>query len=223
MIVGRRRKSVRLGIVENDALSLFALRALLCKEDSPFVVTWSVTTGKRAIELFTDPTIIPDALLLDVSLEDMPGTIVCKEIRRKSALFPILGITSFSLNTFANAMAVAGAQGLIGKTDVSKIVESLSLLLMGKTMTHNFPDKTVCFDSVEVAHRRLSLEVKNTTSLSSRERETVELCFKGYNLREVAEILNISVETVKTYLKRAERRTGTANKDQLLGIWRRWY
>lgn len=56
--------------------------------------------------------------------------------------------------------------------------------------------------------------------LTSREYETARLAAVGYDNREIAEKLFVSVNTVKTHLKTAYRKTGTASRPALKKLLR---
>lgn len=215
------RVSLNIGLVDNDAITLQSLAMLLQRMMPQMRISWTASTGRRAIEAGIDPVLKTDVMLLDMSLEDMSGVAVCREIRRRSSEFPILGMTSFSLNSYAESLFQAGAQGIVGKIDVAEICKAMLQVASGQVLQYESSHRAVIFETAQVAHSRLSRAAVNgeVATLSSRERQTVELCSKGLSLSEVAQEMNVSVETVKTNLKRAERRTGTTSKDQLLALW----
>ena len=50
--------------------------------------------------------------------------------------------------------------------------------------------------------QRTGMEAGNSEDLSPREREVLELLARGYLYKEIANVLQISVQTVNTYIRR---------------------
>ena len=105
-----RGKHIRIGIVDNDALVLGALQYVMrtCLPQSE--VIWRETDGNRAVSLCSTPATTPDALIVDASLEGMTGSEVCRCIRANDAEIVLVGVTSFILARFHDAMLDGGAQ-----------------------------------------------------------------------------------------------------------------
>ena len=108
---------LKLGIVDNDELTIGALTAYLRRHEPVIRIAWTVTAGRKAIELCLNEKKRPDVLLADMSLSDMEGVEVVRRIRLRTPLMPILAITSFPMEVYAPSVSNAGAQGIIAKRD----------------------------------------------------------------------------------------------------------
>ena len=75
-------------------------------------------------------------------------------------------------------------------------------------------DMAVCILST-IMPRELKL-------LSKRERETLNLLAQGYDTKEIATQLDVSVSTVHTHLKRAREKTGSRNLESLAAFAARY-
>ena len=64
---------IRLAIVDNDDFVLMGLAAFLSRHLPNVRLAWKANTGTDALEYATDPANEADILLVDMSLEDMPG------------------------------------------------------------------------------------------------------------------------------------------------------
>ena len=76
----------------------------------------------------------------------------------------------------------------------------------------------VIVDAEDVLQRRLD-RIVETTGLTAREREILELWVTGHRLDYVAESLFISKNTVKTHLRHIYQKTQTGHKEELLVLF----
>ena len=90
----KEHSPIRIGIVDNDELTLAALSTYLEHRFGSGSVAWRCVLGGKAVRLCRDEKTRPDVLLLDMSLSDMDGVAVCRAIRGEGSM-PILAITSF--------------------------------------------------------------------------------------------------------------------------------
>ena len=67
-------------------------------------------------------------------MEGLQGPAICHRIRLMDRHLPILGITSFSINSYRSRLMEAGAQGLIGKEDSDQLAKAIERLCGGNVM-----------------------------------------------------------------------------------------
>lgn len=216
------KKRISLAIVDNDQIVLMGLVAIIRQRLPRVDVAWAVPTGHDAIERALDPLCTPDILLVDMSLEDMAGTAVCREIRMGNDIMPMLAITAFSLGRYARPAAHAGAQGIVGKADFDGVCDMITRLMDGMPADDYINGMTVVsFESVAAAHRRLHVPRGRTglTVLTERERQVVELYAQANKPSGIAKRLGISPGSVKTHLDRAQERLGLSSRTELVDIW----
>lgn len=217
---------LRLAVVDNDRITLVGLCSIITHSMPQVQVVWTETDGRKAIDKALDPLHAVDVLLVDMSLEDMPGTAVCRQIRaRATRPMAILAITAFSLNHYARAAAEAGAQGIVGKTDFRRLGDAVARVAAGGVFAEGLLDDTIRFDTVDAAERRLGPSGgRSEQALSGREREIVEWYAKSMKPAEIAKRLGIRVSTVTTALKRAQGKWGLHSRAELVNEWwkRQW-
>lgn len=135
----------------------------------------------------------PDVLLLDINLPDGNGIDLCRELKQ---LYPgvfILGLSTFNQASYIREMMDNGASGYVLKNASQKeLVEAIHLAAAGKTYLAFDTAKTLQADEL---HKR------DRIILGRREKEVLELIKNGFTNTEMAEQLNISVNTVDTYRK----------------------
>ena len=147
-------KHIRIGIVDNDALVLGALQYVVRTYLPQSEVIWKETDGNRAVSLCSAPATTPDALIVDASLEGMTGSEVCRRIRTNDTEIVLVGVTSFILDRFHDAMMDSGAQCLLPKDRPQDICQAVMALCECRIPN----DARFSTESADEGHRRLSEE-----------------------------------------------------------------
>ncbi|MBW3092559.1 response regulator transcription factor [Bifidobacterium sp. 82T10] len=230
---------IAVGVVDNDALTLGALRALLDHMDG-IGVTWTSDDGAHAIDLCRDPHSRPDVLLIDMSMEPLPGTEVCRRIRKAGLGVGLVCITSFTLRTYAAQAARAGAQAIVSKTDLPGMRNAILHAAHGKASLS--PVASVVFHDVDTTDSGAAIDVTNngtttgrigatspvatvadsvTTMPSTRELQIIRMLADGMETDAISQALSLSRYTIATYLKRACDKLGARNRANLIAICER--
>lgn len=209
--------ALTLGIVDNDAQALRAivasLRQLLPEASFPLVKT----KGAPVPELCADERVRPEIMLVDMSLEDMPGISLCAELSRRYSDMKLLAMTSYALDRYAARAAEAGAQGLTHKGDVRRMAQAIVAVRNAGVWNAECPGVT--FPTRAEAYAR-SRGAKPKV-LSVQESAVVEQCAQGLTDAEIAQALGLSVTTVHTYLNRAKDKLEARNRANLVALWLR--
>ncbi len=139
----------------------------------------------------------PDVAVIDLGLPGLNGLDVTKQIRRLLPATEVVVLTGdVSPDIFTLAFE-AGAKALILKAHATKhLVEAVTMAALHR------------FYLTPEAHQSLHQQKSSKTpprkavlvqSLTSREREAVQLLAEGKSNKEVAGLLGISVKTVETH------------------------
>lgn len=216
--------AIHLAIADNDEIVLRGLTAIIRQRLPQVRVGWVARSGHGAIERALDPLNRADILLLDMSLEDMPGTEACRRIREKNGMLPILAMTAFSLNQYAATVADAGAQGIVSKAEFNGLCHAITSVAAGGVLPAvTSGTRTVLFESAQCAHERLRVtDGPSLTLLTERERQVVELYAQANKPAVIALRLKITPGSVKTHLDRAQKRLGLSSRAELADLWWRW-
>lgn len=210
---------LRLAIVDNDAFALRGLGVGVTRSLPSVKVLWTARRGSVAVEHVRFDGVLPDIMLVDMSLEDTTGPEVCAEIRKLTAHTALLAITSFSLRRYADRVLEAGAQGIVAKDNIAGICAALQHIQARGALSVQLGARMYEFPSVHDAYERAHRSPSLTIPLTDRELQTVELCAKGNSLVETAAIMQVKVETVKTNLKRAEHKIGVSSRARAVAWW----
>ncbi|WP_165365268.1 response regulator transcription factor [Bifidobacterium pseudolongum] len=206
--------------MDNDALVLGALQYVVRTYLPQSEVIWKETDGNRAVSLCSTPATTPDALIVDASLEGMTGSEVCRRIRANDAEIVLVGVTSFILDRFHDAMMDSGAQCLLPKDRPQAICQAVMALCECR-----IPDDVrFSTESAAEAHRRLSEEQQvnpvRAVMLSPREEEVMTWIDLGKSSSWIAKRLNTSESTIKTYAQRIYTKLGVRTKVEAIIAWR---
>ena len=214
-----------LAIVDNDRTVLWALRNALRLIAPNLTILWTAESGSAAIARSRESCRCPDLLLLDMSLMDMRGPSVCREIRKTGARPAILAMTSFALMDYAEDAADAGAQGIISKQgEFGELHRAIDMILDAAIGVYSDAVPRVTFQSAEQSFDRVRNErPKGVGALSPRENEAVKLCVAGWSSERIATRMGISKSSVDTLMQRACRKTGAGNRVELAIQWYKAY
>ncbi|MBT1172894.1 response regulator transcription factor [Bifidobacterium sp. MA2] len=199
-----------LAIVDNDERSLESLQQLLTNRLPSARITWMATSGREALSLSSKNA--PSLLLLDMSLEGIQGPSVCRHIRKESSAFPILAMTSFSLNLYEAKVKSSGAQGLVSKNREDDLVQCITSILHDGAMPG--------FESRKIAHIRITSEKTHNPRLTLREEEIINLSAdEGLLDAEIADKLGVSEATVRKHMQHIMQKLGARTARQAVAIW----
>lgn len=158
------------------------------------------------LETLTQLGGMPDLYIIDYYL---PGCHCPDLIRQILELRPDgrIMVVSSSINPEDRNQAInAGAEIFINKgAEPSELLETVTLLLAGET--------TASFEPA-------SISPADKFNLTPRQLETLILISKGLSNKEVARILDVSPETVKSHLRDIFQRFGVANRMEAIDLAR---
>lgn len=192
--------TVRVALVEDDE-AVRASLAVLINGASGFTCVCACATAEEALDCI--PPAKPDVVLMDIHLPSMSG-IEC--VRRLKAALPatqVVMLTMYEDDRCVFDSLTAGASGyLLKRTPHAQILEAIrDVHHGGSPMTGSIARRVVR------AVRELRAAGPATAGcelahVSPREEEILALLTRGYRYKEIAEALALSVETVRTHLRR---------------------
>lgn len=209
-----RRATFSVGLVDNDAMSLKSLETIVHERLPRVRLLWAQTDGIEAVRLCRDTETRPDVVLMDMSMETLPGAVACRQIRRCDGTVKLLAITCYATKVFVESVVRAGAQGISTKNDENELVAATLAVADGGTYGEGR------FESAESAHARLSSQIgENDDVLSVRESEVMNLIAQGMLDEDIASQLGVGVATVRKHAQTASRKMGVHNRVQAMLAW----
>ena len=137
-------------------------------------------------------------MIMDLSMPKLGGISALKEIKRQFPEIKILVLTIHQSDQYVLETFEAGADGYClkdaGRNELRMAIDSV---LAGKTYLSPGISEQVMEGYIE---GRKKLKTKTTwDTITQREREVLKLLGEGYQNKEIAELLHISVKTVEKH------------------------
>ncbi|HZC03142.1 MAG TPA: response regulator transcription factor [Gammaproteobacteria bacterium] len=186
---------IRLLLVDNHQIVRIGL-ATLFRTVPHFLVVGEAGTVEEAVAQARQCA--PDVVLMDVRLPDGSGIEACRQIRSERPEARVLMLTSYSDEEAVIASIMAGAAGyLLKDTNAERLIEGIEAIARGGSLLDPAVTQTVLSlmqqPSTQVPGDPLS-------ELSEREREILPLIAEGKTNREIALMLSLSENSVKSYV-----------------------
>ncbi len=162
----------------------------------------------------------PDILLVDLTLEDIGGLELIKQIKETYGELPILVLSMHNEALYAERALRAGARGYVMKREgTDKLIHAIRTILRGEV-----------FVSDKMASRMLGKFVGGNPDtlrslqdrLSDRELEVFELIGQGLSTRQIAQRLFVSIKTVESHREHIKTKLNLNNATELVQHATQW-
>jgi DNA-binding NarL/FixJ family response regulator len=153
-------------------------------------------TAEEALKVI--PQLSPDVVLMDLHLPNMSGVDCTRRLKDLCPAVQILVLTVYEDNKRIFGALKAGASGyLLKRSDPADILLAIEDVKRGGA-----PMSSQIARRVVQSFREATREPLKGERLSQREEEILQQLCKGYSTKEIATHFSVSVNTVKTHLKR---------------------
>jgi DNA-binding NarL/FixJ family response regulator len=171
-------------------------------------VAGEAATGKQVLDLVGGNSF--DLLILDIALPDMSGVNVLSRVRELRPEIPVLVLSMHPEDEYGERMLKAGAAGYVCKESIpEELQDALHKVLEGEKYISQSLANKLATDYVG------GRETLPHEKLSPRELQVMMLIAQGRTVRQIAEDLDLSVNTVGTYRARLLEKTGLRNNAEI--------
>lgn len=196
----RVNKTIAVSLVEDDP----DVRTNLAKmiDGSPgFRCLAAYPDGMAALKDI--PGCRPDVVLMDINLPGMLGPDCVRQLKALAPSLPVLMLTMYDDSEQVFKSLMAGATGyLLKRTPKDKLLEAIREITSGGApMSRQIARRVVqFFQEIKEAPKEIQRapEIRN---LTEREGQVLAALAKGHSYKEIADLLNISFETVRTHMR----------------------
>ncbi len=156
----------------------------------------------------------PDMIIADITLKDTSGLELLKYLNDHNEEIPVLVLSMHDENIYAERALRSGARGYVMKQEMTgNVVNAIRQLLGGGIyVSRNINEKLlnrICSGTSEISGMPVDL-------LSDRELEIFLLLGQGLTRKEIAEKLNLNVNTIGTYRERIKEKLGIRSSAELV-------
>jgi DNA-binding NarL/FixJ family response regulator len=196
-------------LVDDHAVVIDGLRCLL--ETEPDIkVIGQANNGRAAVREICK--LMPDVAIMDIEMPDLNGIEAAQLIHDR---YPAIKIVMLSANAdpeYVFRALRAGARGYLSKNSPGReVIDALRVVHAGRRYFARDIAELVIDDYVNARPASDPLD-----SLSSRERQVLQLSVEGIPIAVIAETLSLSRRTVETYRARLMQKLRISNLPALV-------
>lgn len=197
-------------IVEDDLRLHQVIPQLL--EPQQIGVTFAAT-GAQALALLRHMQF--DVALVDLGLPDVDGIELIRSIARNDPPLPILVLTAAQTEERILSSLRAGAAGFLFKEDLAtRLRSAVEELLAGGVPLSAAAGRLLLSELRSGRTGDGGAGEVDASGLTERERTVLDWLGEGYSYTEVADRLQISINTVRTHVRNVYEKLGVSTKTQ---------
>jgi DNA-binding NarL/FixJ family response regulator len=202
---------MRILIVDDHPVLRKAFARMLELEVVPKPVFVQCGNGKEALTELQKSTF--DIVFLDVSMPVMDGYDACKIIRREYPQIAVIMLTQFDKESLFLHFFNLGVHSILTKDiDLSEVLTAIEKIRNGEKY---FPVK---IEAAIQKERDRNKSDGQSFDLTAQEKRIIQLLKDGQTSKEIAQVLNLTLNTVNTYRDRILEKTKTKNVAELVAF-----
>lgn len=211
---------IRVLLADDHVMFREGMRSLLERWDDLEVVG-EAGDGVEAVRLASEH--LPDIALLDIVMPNLNGVEATKQIKKVSPSTAVLVLTAYEDDRFILGLLEAGAAGyLLKSARGDEVVGAIRAVRAGESVLH----PSVISRLVARAAHTNSAQARRheENQLTDREFTVLKLAAKGMRNKDIAEVLVVSIPTVKAHLVNVFNKLGVGSRTEavLLALRRGW-
>jgi DNA-binding NarL/FixJ family response regulator len=167
----------------------------------------------------------PDLVIADITLKDTSGLELIKFIQDNNLNIPSLVLSMHDEKVYAERALVTGARGYIMKQEMSgQVTSAIRQIIAGKIyISESMNDRLLSnFLAKGGESGKKNINDDPASMLTGRELEIFRLIGKGYTRKDIAESLNLNVNTIGTYRERIKEKMNISSSNELLSYAIKW-
>ena len=163
----------------------------------------------------------PDVAIVDISLQAGSGIELIKDVAALKPAVAVIVLSMHDENLYAERALRAGARGYVMKRETAgNVIAAIRSVLDGKMYLSErlrtaFAEKFLQAETVS--------STPTVEQLSDRELEVFQLLGQGYETRQIAETMHVSLKTVQAFCARIKDKLKLASATELLREAVRWH
>ena len=220
------KKKLNILLVDDQVLFAESLRTYLNNYAEDMNVTGIAANGKEAVSMAGEYH--PDIILMDIRMPEMDGVEAVKVIRPRYPEIKIIMLSTYHEDELVRSALLAGASGYLLKdispTELIAAIRALNsgIIQISPEIAHNLVQERYSGGQGKVQQKPPSGEEKQAfewlKDLTNREREIFTLIATGYDNDQIAEKLNLAVQTVRNQVSTIYLKLGVKNRFEIIRL-----
>jgi DNA-binding NarL/FixJ family response regulator len=196
--------TIRIMLADDHTIVRQGLARLL--NDQPDLkVVGQVVNGRAAVDKALE--LQPDIVIMDIAMPRMNGIEAAKRIRKKLHGTKILILSMYSHEHYIHELLETGVSGYLLKDSSGRdIINAIHAAMNDETFLSPSISK-VLVDTYRFP-RKSSSSAERYKQLSNREREVFQMIAEGHTTRQIADMLCVSISTVKSHRAKIMEKLG---------------
>jgi len=200
--------AIKIALVDDEVLFRKGISFLLQREDNIDII-FEASDGEELLANLNDSIVKPDIIMMDLKMPVLNGVEATKIIRKLFPEIKIIALTSYDTKSFiANMIQVGAVAYLIKNTTPKDLIHTINQVAKKGFYYSEHVLKTVQETIISTKNSKGNLE---TSFLSPREIEILQLICQQKTTTEIAEHLYLSPRTVEGHRNNLLLKTESRN------------
>ncbi|WP_240606788.1 response regulator transcription factor [Microbacterium sp. Gd 4-13] len=209
-------RSIRLAIVDDDALVRAGLRMIL-GGDAAITIVGESADGREALDMIA--TAAPHVVLMDIRMPRLDGLQTTKALTARADPARVIVLTTFDTDDLVLDALRHGAVGFLLKdTSPTELVDGVHRVANGESILSPSVTAQLIAAVSSGSDDRRTHAVALLGRLTERERDVAVAVGRGLSNAEIAASLYMGVATVKTHIGRLFAKLEATNRVQIARI-----
>ncbi len=206
------KNKINIGIIEDDPNYRNTLRKIISAQ-THMELKFDTDRANKLFDLLENYYI--DILIVDIRLPDADGSELMRKIKQQVPEVKCLMCTTFMDTDLIVNSLKNGADGYVIKTDsLENIIQAINDVYKGSA----YMSKMIAIKLVDYFHKQGS-DTNELDCLTNRENQVLALISEGKLYKEVADILSLSIDTVKKHVSHIYKKLEVSNKTEAINIY----
>jgi DNA-binding NarL/FixJ family response regulator len=200
-------KRTRILLADDHSMLLDALSSLLGQE---FDVVGAARDGGAMLEMVT--RLHPDIVVMDISMPQFNGIDAARILRRQGNAAKILFLSMYADLPLVEEAFRTGASGYVLKTGgTDELVKAIQCISRGGTYV-----TPLLGDLISTLLTAGPQQKSRAATLTSRQREVLQLLAQGRTMKEIGQLLHITTRTTESHKYEIMRNLGLKTTAELI-------
>jgi two-component system, NarL family, response regulator NreC len=205
-------KKIRVLIADDHGIVRKGLRLQLEQNDA-FEVIGEATEGREAVQMAE--ALIPDVVIMDIAMPNLNGIQATAQLIKKNPHIGVIILSMYSDETYLMRTLAAGAKGYLLKESAdADLDQAVQTVAQGKPFFSPAIANTLLEDYMRQLQQRGLQD--SYELLTEREKEILQLLAEGKSNKKVADMLNLSTNTIETHRTRIMQKLDLHNSAEIV-------